>query len=85
VVVDYLDVGCISIRPFETDPPLIVDPDAVLALPIALQPLKLVSRRYPQVLYVLSCFEQEELPQSLTLNVFAPLGDADPIEYLRGL
>ncbi len=45
VVVDYLDVSCVSIRPFEANAPLIVDTNAVLALPITLQSLKLVSRR----------------------------------------
>ena len=39
-----------SLSPNETDPRLIVDADAVLSSPVALELLKAVTRRDPQVL-----------------------------------
>ena len=39
-----------SLSPNETDPPLIVDADAVLSSPVAPELLKAVARRDPQVL-----------------------------------
>jgi hypothetical protein len=41
VIIDDLDVKCVAVTPPETDPPLLADPDAVLALSITLQRLKL--------------------------------------------
>jgi hypothetical protein len=35
VVVDGLDIGRTSFGPREANPPLVVDPDATLSLPIA--------------------------------------------------
>jgi hypothetical protein len=42
VIIDDLDVKNVTFTPPETDPPLLVDPYAVLALSIALQSLELV-------------------------------------------
>ena len=50
MVIDDFDIKCMSFRPAKTDPPLIVDTDAVLALAIALQCFQPVSGRYEQVL-----------------------------------
>src|SRR6266404_4939856 len=40
--------GEVTVTPPETDPPLLVDPYAVLALPIAFQSLKLILEAYRQ-------------------------------------
>ena len=45
MVIDDLDIGWSFWRPHETGAPLVIDPNAVLALSIALQCLKPVSRR----------------------------------------
>jgi len=42
VVINYLNVECITIAPNETDSILIVDADAVLALPIPFQSFKMI-------------------------------------------
>jgi hypothetical protein len=42
VIIDDLDIERVTVTPTETDPPLLVDPQAVLALAIALQRLELV-------------------------------------------
>lgn len=48
VVVNNFNVSRIAIRPAETDPVLIVDPDAVLPESITLQHLETVAWRRPQ-------------------------------------
>src|SRR5438132_179688 len=60
VIVDDLDIPCAVLAPVETDSPLIVDADAVLAAPAALQRLKAVARGNSQVLQTLG---RIELPQ----------------------
>lgn len=49
VIIDDLDaIGAIC-RPNEADPELIVDPDGILALPIAFQDFKSVGRRRAEI------------------------------------
>jgi hypothetical protein len=52
VIVDDLNVDRASrtFRPLETDTPLVVDPNAVLALPISTQSLETVAGQGAQVL-----------------------------------
>ena len=49
MVIDNLDVLGTALRPCEADPPLAVDPDAVLAGPVALQGFQPVARRHRQI------------------------------------
>jgi hypothetical protein len=49
VVVDDLDILSIPLSPPKTDPPLIVDADAVLPRTIARQLLQAIARRTPKV------------------------------------
>ena len=49
MVVNDLNVNGIGLRPAETDPPLVVFPNAVLPRPIAAQGFKTVSRNRAQV------------------------------------
>jgi hypothetical protein len=45
VIIDDLDVVGIPTGPAEADPPLVVDPDAVLAVPISCQCFETIARR----------------------------------------
>jgi hypothetical protein len=47
MVIDDMNIVTISFTPFETDPPLGIDPDAVLAFSISFKGLKPVGRRDP--------------------------------------
>ena len=49
MVIDDLDVGRAFWRPHETDAPLVIVPNAVLAISIALQCLNPISRRHLQI------------------------------------
>jgi hypothetical protein len=42
VIIDKFNVNGMPVTPPEADPPLLVDPDAVLALSLALQSLELI-------------------------------------------
>ena len=48
MVIDDFHIECMSFRPAKTDPPLIVDTDAVLALAVAFQRFQPVTGRYDQ-------------------------------------
>ena len=61
MVIDDLDVVCVSVRPAEANAPLVVDADAVLAPAVALQHFQPVSRRDEQVLKGPGLAEVEQL------------------------
>lgn len=48
VIVNDFDVALFAVRPPETDPVLVIDPDAVLTESIALQHLQSITRRRPE-------------------------------------
>ena len=50
MVIHDLDVRGSAIGPHEADAPLVVDPDRVLAGPVAAEPLEVVSRGKPEIL-----------------------------------
>jgi hypothetical protein len=45
MIIDDLDIECVTVTPTETDRPLPVDSNTVLALPITFQSLKLIRAR----------------------------------------
>ena len=49
MIVDNLDFVRVSIPPYETDPPLIVDSYTVFALPVTVQGLQTIPRRRHQI------------------------------------
>jgi hypothetical protein len=64
MVVNDLDVLGASSGPAEADPPLVVDPDAVLTLPIAAKGLKPISRWHAQVVQAGGNLELAQLTAS---------------------
>jgi hypothetical protein len=70
VVVDDLNVLRTCCGPSEADPPLLVDPDAVVAGSITLQLLQSIARRDSQVVDGIRCIEDEEFSQGSPLRVF---------------
>jgi hypothetical protein len=62
VIVDDLDVFGACIGPGETDPPLIVDPDTVLALTVTTQCLQSIAWWCPHVVEGYSSIEDREFP-----------------------
>jgi hypothetical protein len=61
MVVDDFHVVGFTLPPHEADAILIIDPDAVLALALAVQRLQPVSGRHPQIIQRHRGMQQEEL------------------------
>jgi len=73
MVIHDLDAVGIPILPEETNPPLIVDPDAVLAFAVTLQSLKTVGRWCLQIFKGTSPLEHPEFSKSHPLNILGKL------------
>ena len=69
MVVDDLDIERIPQRKPETHPKLIVDPDAVIANPVAQQPLKPIVRRDAQIIERAGAIQHRQLSHSDRLDV----------------
>ena len=62
MVVHHLDLLRFAVLPDEADPILVVDPDAVLALPIAVKSLKVIARERAEVIEALGGVQLRQLP-----------------------
>src|SRR4051794_9012561 len=69
VIVRDLDVPCRSLAPFKTYPPLIVDADAVLSTPVAVQSFQPVTGRHPQIVELFGRVQGQELGSCTALNL----------------
>jgi hypothetical protein len=68
MVVRNLHIERVAFVPPEADPPLLVDADAVLPLPITRQGFQPIPRRDPQFGEVYRRVEKPELPKSHTVD-----------------
>jgi hypothetical protein len=66
---DDFDIALTSLRPYETNASLVVDANAHLAFPIAVQRFRPVSSRNAQVAETPSLIEQTQLSQRDRLNI----------------
>ena len=85
MIVGDLHFKGITALPAKTDPPLIVDPDTVLALPIPRQLFEAVPRWYPQIGQRVSSVNHEELLQCWAVYILRELSRAFAIEDLFSL
>jgi hypothetical protein len=76
MVIHDFDVLCRATRPPKTDSPLVIDPDAVLTLPVAPQGLESVPRRDP---HVIEASGDLELPQLASSHGRTTLEASDPV------
>ncbi len=49
MVVHNFDPSCIALVPFEANPPLVIDANAILPLPITLQSFETIAGRHAQI------------------------------------
>jgi hypothetical protein len=72
MIIDDLDFVRIAITPYKTDPPLVVDPYAVLALTIAGEFLEPLSWWNPKIPQRLGIVQHRELPTRDILDAPKP-------------
>ena len=66
MVVDHLDIPGRAFTPDETDPPPVVDANAVLSATVALQNFQTIAGRYAQIFKTASRVDHQELlPRAL--------------------
>jgi hypothetical protein len=84
VVIDDLHVIGIRVAPRETDPPLVIDPNAMLAAPVAFQRLQAISGWNPQVHQPPGSVQVQQLSPGRALNS-AEAWDHPVVEKQRGI
>jgi hypothetical protein len=84
MVINYLDIVSVAPVPTETESPLIIDPNAVLALARAAQFFEPIARRNPQVLDRSGIVQHDELTTSGLFDSAKTCGTS-PIEERLGV
>jgi hypothetical protein len=85
MVVHNLHIVGVIVFPVETDPPLIIDADTVLALPVAGKRLKPVPGRDPEIRQRHRRIQQVEFPLCLSLNTRREFPGSFPSEQFLGI
>jgi hypothetical protein len=67
MIVDNLDIEGFAIPPDKANPPLIIDADAVLALPVPRQSFQPVATQPAQIVKTLRCVDHKQLRPSPVL------------------
>jgi hypothetical protein len=75
VVIHYLHVVRITCLPAEAYPPLIINPDAVLSIPIVLELLQSIPGRNREICKSIRCVENQQLSESRPRDVWGPPAD----------
>ena len=83
MIIHNLDIARSARRPHEADPPLIVDPNAVPAGPLAFQSLQLVAGRHAKIGQQHGCVEHVELPHGYACDPAEPPTFAGAVQLLR--
>ncbi len=73
MVIDDLDIFSFVIAPLETNSPLVVDTDTILARSIAFEFLKAISWWSEQIMKIFSIIEIDQFATSGALNVLGQL------------
>jgi hypothetical protein len=80
VIVDQLDILGTTIGPTETNPVLVVDPNAVLTFAISGKLLQSVPRRNSKVFNIPCRIDHQQFPPRPTLDVRPEAADIGPFE-----
>jgi len=72
VIVHHLDLVGVAVLPHEADPILVVDPDAVLPLPVARERLRSVARKRAKILELRRGVDLRQLALGHTRDALKP-------------
>lgn len=78
MVVDNLNVRCMSIVPGKTDAPLVVHPNAILACAIATKRFQLITGRNPEIVQFVRGTDYEQLFPGFSLQPWIEVLDLYP-------
>lgn len=84
MVIGNLNLEGIAILPAETDPVLIIDPDAVLPSPVSLQQFKAIRRWRSKIPQLVRAIELNQLSKRYAGNPLEPF-NTTPIENRLGV
>lgn len=85
MIINNLNIVSVVILPFKTNPPLIVDTDAVLSGALADKFFKPVCGWNSQIVYCSSVIQHSQLPKRGLLNISRQFTRANKIEYFFSL
>ena len=85
MVVDDLDVICVSVLPAKANAPLIVDANTVLARAVAFELFESVARRHTQVVELLGGINEANLAEHEPEQVGREPPDALPLKHALGI
>ena len=81
MVIYNLDLVGIAILPHKANPPLIVNPNTVLALPVTMQLLQSIGRWEHQVLQIFGRMQYCQSAVASFLNIFRKPGGIPALEH----
>lgn len=84
MVITNLDLLCTALMPYETDSPLVIDPDTPLAGSIAGKFFQAVVGRYPQVVDPLGIVEHTKLAPTDSLYLYGKSPGKVAVPYCAG-
>lgn len=84
MVIDDLDVPGFAVSPDEADAPLLVDPNAVLSLPVIAQSFQAIAGRRPQIVESLRRIDCDKLRARSPLDLRWQITDGVAGEDRRG-
>lgn len=88
MIVRYLNLVRVSVSPSKAYPPLVVDPDAVLAGTISAKFLEPVTRRNSKIIELSARVDLDQLPPGRPLHFSGPtphcMSSKDPLRILIG-
>jgi hypothetical protein len=70
MIIDDFDIGRTSFAPRETNAPVVIDANGILARPLALQRLQTVCGRRAEIVQDPRLIEKTQLPQRTGLHVY---------------
>jgi len=84
MIVYNFNIVSVSLAPTEADTPLVIDPNAVLPLPVSSQFLKAISWRDKKIIQSLRRIQQEQFPLSDAPQIRRRFLHGLAVEYLFG-
>jgi hypothetical protein len=84
MVINNLDISGLAADPFETDTPLVIDADAILACSISPELLESVAGNGRQVLQIFCAIEVKQFAASSALDIRRQISRNLPVENLFG-